>query len=267
MEKLIVLGTGNATATKCFNTCFVIQNETENFLVDTGGGNGILSALEKVNIAYDKLHHIFITHGHTDHLLGIVWLIRVIGTAMNKNKYDGNCYIYCHSGLVDAIQTIVRLTVQEKFYKYMNDRILFVPLEDGDCRQVAGYDVTFFDICSTKAKQYGFTMQLHNGRKLTCMGDEPYREEAYAYANGADWLLHEAFCLYSERDVFKPYEKYHSTVREACELAEALHVKNLVLWHTEDSNMAERKARYTAEGKQYYDGNLYVPEDLEILEL
>lgn len=267
MEKLIVLGTGNAAATKCFNTCFVIQNEKEGFLVDTGGGNGILSALEKVKIDYKDLHHIFITHEHTDHLLGIVWLIRVIGTAMNKNKYDGNCYIYCHSALVDAIQTIVRLTVQEKFYKYMNDRILFVPLEDGDCKQLAGYDVTFFDIGSKKAKQYGFTMTLHNGRKLTCMGDEPYKEDSYEYANQADWLLHEAFCLYSERDIFKPYEKYHSTVREACELAEELHVKNLVLWHTEDSNMAERKERYTEEGKQYYNGNLYVPDDLEMVEL
>ena len=35
--------------------------------------------------------------------------------------------------------------------------------------------------------------------------------------------------LYSQRDVFDPYEKHHSTVKDACELAEKLNVKNLLL--------------------------------------
>lgn len=39
---------------------------------------------------------------------------------------------------------------------------------------VIGHQMTFFDIQSTKAKQYGFCMDLGNGRKLTCCGDEPY---------------------------------------------------------------------------------------------
>lgn len=31
MEKLIVLGTGNASVTKCYNTCSIIQDEKEIF--------------------------------------------------------------------------------------------------------------------------------------------------------------------------------------------------------------------------------------------
>ena len=46
-ETLIILGTGNATVTKCFNTCFAIETGEEYFLVDTGGGNGIMTQLEK----------------------------------------------------------------------------------------------------------------------------------------------------------------------------------------------------------------------------
>lgn len=46
-ETLIILGTGNAAVTKCFNTCFAIQTGEEYFLVDTGGGNGIMTQLEK----------------------------------------------------------------------------------------------------------------------------------------------------------------------------------------------------------------------------
>ena len=38
MEKIIMLGTGNGGTLDLYNTCFVIQNENGNFLVDTGGG-------------------------------------------------------------------------------------------------------------------------------------------------------------------------------------------------------------------------------------
>lgn len=84
---------------------------------------------------------------------------------------------------------------------------------------------------------------------------------------GSDWLLHEAFCLYRDREIFEPYEKHHSTVKEACELAESLRIPNLVLWHTEDKDLAQRKKLYTAEGREYYHGNLLVPEDGEIIAL
>ncbi len=108
---------------------------------------------------------------------------------------------------------------------------------------------------------------MKNGRKLTCAGDEPYNPLCAPYVEGSDWLLHEAFCLYEERDRFKPYEKHHSTVKDACELAEQMKIANLVLWHTEDKSVGHRKELYTAEGCQYYHGNLYVPDDQEILDL
>ena len=56
-------------------------------------------------------------------------------------------------------------------------------------------------------------------------------------------------------------------MKDACEAAQKLHVENLVLYHTEDTDIRNRKERYTAEGKQYFDGNLYVPDDLEAIEL
>lgn len=74
-EELILLGTGNATVTRCFNTCFAIKRGEEYFLVDTGGGNGIMTQLEKANIPMEAIHEIFMSHEHTDHLLGLIWLI------------------------------------------------------------------------------------------------------------------------------------------------------------------------------------------------
>ena len=118
MEQLYILGTGNATVTRCYNTCFALKNPQEQFfMIDTGGGNGILRILEDMNMDLGRIHHIFITHEHTDHLLGIVWLIRVIATRMKNNQYEGDLNIYCHQDLPETITTICRLTVQGKFFK------------------------------------------------------------------------------------------------------------------------------------------------------
>ncbi|MBQ6759434.1 MAG: hypothetical protein IJP42_10205, partial [Selenomonadaceae bacterium] len=61
--------------------------------------------------------------------------------------------------------------------------------------------------------------------------------------------------------------KNHSTVKDACELAETLHVKNLLLYHTEDKNLSVRKKLYCAEGQEYFSGKIHVPDDLETLAL
>ena len=110
-------------------------------------------------------------------------------------------------------------------------------------------------------------MDLGDGKRLTCCGDEPYNEKEKDYAENSTWLLHEAFCLSSQADIFHPYEKHHSTVKDACRLAEALGVANLVLYHTEDRNLSRRKTLYREEGALYYHGNLHVPDDLEVLQL
>ena len=266
-EELIILGTGNATVTKCYNTCFSIRKEHEYFLVDTGGGNGILAQLEKAGIPLERIHNIFISHEHTDHVLGLVWLIRMIATKMKNGSYEGNLDIFCHEELKETSLTIVNLTVQAKFTKLIGERILFHTIRDGEKRTVMGYDLTFFDIRSTKAKQFGFTTVLENGRKFTFIGDENFQEYESPFVEGADWFLHESFCLYAQRDIFKPYEKHHATVKEACEVGERFGVKNLILYHTEDKNIVRRRELYTAEGRQYYSGNLLVPEDLDVIEL
>ena len=132
---------------------------------------------------------------------------------------------------------------------------------------ILDYKVKFFDIRSTKARQFGFVTTLNNGKRLTFCGDEPYQEHCFEYAYQTDYFLHEAFCLDKEKDEFKPYEKHHGTVKDSAELAQKLEVKNLLLWHTEDKNIRKRKSLYKKEARKYYKGNVYVPYDREMIEL
>lgn len=120
--KLTILGTGNATVTECYNTCFALSEEGKHFLVDCGGGNRILKVLKETKISLEDVHDIFITHEHADHILGIVWMIRLIGTKMNQGNYEGNLRIYCHSDLVNTIQTLSKLTTQKKVCKHFDKK-------------------------------------------------------------------------------------------------------------------------------------------------
>ena len=157
MERLIILGTGNAQAIHCYNTCYAMQKEEEYFLVDAGGGNGILSALDKADIPLEQIHNIFVTHAHNDHILGMVWMIRMIATSMNKGNYEGTLTIYCHEELVDTIKTLTKLTIGKKFYQHFDERIIFHVVGHGDTVKILGDSFTFFDIGSTKEKQFGYT--------------------------------------------------------------------------------------------------------------
>lgn len=265
--KLTMLGTGNALVSECYNTCFVLSENDEYFLVDGGGGNGILHQLKHVGMDWKDMRTIFVTHKHLDHIMGAVWMIRMICQHMSQGQYEGEATIYAHDEVIGLLRGMAENLLQKKQTKFLDERLRLVAVEDGETKTILGKATTFFDIHSTKAKQFGFCRDLGEGRKLTCCGDEPYNDSEKSYVENSTWLLHEAFCLYSQADIFSPYEKHHSTVKDACELAESMGAANLVLYHTEDRNLGRRKELYTEEGKNYYHGNLYVPEDLEVLAL
>ena len=110
-------------------------------------------------------------------------------------------------------------------------------------------------------------MTTVENKKVVCCGDEPLAEDISYIAENCELLMHEAFCLYSERNIFKPYQKFHSTAKDACVMAEKLNVKSIILYHTEDTHLENRKELYTAEGEQFYKGNIIVPDDNEIINI
>ena len=265
--KLTMLGTGHATVTECYNTCFILSESNQYFLVDGGGGNTLLRQLKYAGIDWRNIKAIFVTHRHLDHIMGILWMIRLICQSMLRRNYDGNVTIYAHRELTELLYDMACKLLKKKEISFIGNRLYLIPLSDGDEYTVIGHRVRFFNIHSTKAKQYGFTMYLSEEEKLTCCGDEPFNKSEQEYAQDSKWLLHEAFCLYSQADQFRPYEKHHSTVLDACRIAQQLHVRNLLLYHTEDENISRRRELYTAEGRRVFSGNLYVPDDLEEIEL
>ena len=270
MNQITMLGTGNATVSQIYNTCFVLQTSSTLMLVDAGGGNGILSQLKKANVLISDIHHLFVTHAHTDHVLGVIWVIRMVAQCKG---YEGLLHVYGNDKVMKVIKTIIDMILAKKQLAKVAERVVFHQLEDSDCFEVGDMKLECFDIQSTKEKQFGFRAELPSSDEsgkplvLACLGDEPYNEQNRRYIVGADWMMCEAFCLYADRDTFKPYEKCHSTALDAGKLAEKLGVKNLILYHTEEKTLADRKENYTREAAENFKGRIFVPDDLEVIEL
>lgn len=265
--EIVFLGTGNAAVTEIYNTCFALIDKGECFLVDAGGGNTILSRLKKAGIGLGDIKNIFVTHKHIDHILGVIWLIRMIAQNMDKGKISGSVNIYGHDEVITLLEDICGKLLQKKQTRHFGEDIFFNTVSDGESISVMDRRVEFFDIHSTKAKQFGFAMELDGSRRLCCCGDEPLNENNIRYARGCAWLLHEAFCLEDDADKFKPFEKSHTTVKRAAATAKEMGAENLVIYHSEDSTIKTRKQLYTAEAKTEFDGAIYVPEDMERMEL
>ena len=251
--------------------------EERYFLVDAGGGNGILSQLAHAGIDRYEIRSMFISHRHTDHIMGGVWMMRNVLHGLKYGDFEGEASIYGNTEVIRILRGMAELLFTPRDLAFIGPNLHLIEVADGDVHEILGRRVMFFDTGSTKSAMSGFRMELDRAgdghaepdarRVLVFCGDEPVRESTRRYAADAQWALFEAFCLYEDAGRFRPYEKGHSTVKNACELAQELGVRNLVLYHTEDTDLPLRRKRYTAEGQRYYHGNLYVPDDLDVIEL
>lgn len=265
MEKLILLGTGHAMTLDCFNTCFVIDDpEGEATLVDTGGGLQVLRQLRDAGVQLERIHDVFISHQHTDHLLGLFWILRAMGRRVTDPAYGRPLTIYMHRELEAIARTAILAIMPPNQLKTLDDRILFRVVEENEEGILGGHPVIYYDTFSNTERQFGFRMILKNGQSLIFNGDVPLHRENYFRAEGVDWLLHDAFNLASEGGRANPG---HSTVLSAAKTAEEVGAKHLVLYHGGDRDLPTRKERYLAEAAAVYHGIAYAPNDLDVIDL
>lgn len=128
----------------CYNTCFTLENnEKEHILVDTGGGLQIIKQLRDAKIDFRKIHNIILSHKHTDHILGMFWIIRYA----------------------------------QKFTKLMDKSSIFNIVEDKEEIKILNYNIKFLDVQSKKDRQFGFKTTLTNGKTFVFLGDETFDEK------------------------------------------------------------------------------------------
>ena len=141
MQQLYVFGTGNAQAVNCYNTCFALRADDDYLMVDAGGGNGILRILREKDVPLTSIHHLVVSHAHTDHVLGVIWVMRMIAQAMKKDNYAGTLHVYCHRELAQQLHTLCEITFPTpKLCRLLDDRIVFEIVADGENSTILGHE-------------------------------------------------------------------------------------------------------------------------------
>lgn len=262
MNKLRFLGVGHGSTEELYNTCFTIENEQGVFLIDTGGSITIVSRLKQIGLNIPDVHNIFISHSHMDHILGLIWMFKKIGVLVIKGKLKDKINIYCNDVVYEAIKGITSYVLPNELADAAYSVINFIILNDGDKYIINGVEYEFFDIMAKSAKQFGFECLL-NDKKFVFLGDETFKPVLSERILGADYVAHEAFCLDVEENIFHAYEKNHSTALSVARSMEKLNVKNIILYHTEETHGDDRKKMYTEEAQKKFKGNVYVPDEFE----
>ena len=221
MEKLIMLGTGNGGALDLYNTCFTIQNNNGNFLVDTGGSMEIIKRLKQINVDIKDIKHIFISHSHIDHILGLIWMLKQLSVASINGEIKAKTNIYCNDIVYKAIIEVSKHVIQKNLVAEFSNTVNFHVLSDEQRVSINGIEYTFFDINAKGTKQFGFECILCR-KKLIFLGDETLNPNLYNRVRKTDYVMHEAFCLDSEENIFHAYQKNHSTVKSASKVMNEL---------------------------------------------
>jgi len=103
--EVTILGTSSALPTRDrFPTSQVVNHYDRFFMIDCGEGAQI--QIRKTKISFQRINHIFISHLHGDHYLGLPGLL----SSMDLLGRTADLNIYCPKGLDEFIDTNLRIS-------------------------------------------------------------------------------------------------------------------------------------------------------------
>ncbi|HEX9894559.1 MAG TPA: ribonuclease Z [Gemmatimonadales bacterium] len=277
MLSVTFLGTAAACPTVDRNvSALAVQREGETLLFDCG--EGTQRQMMRYGVGF-SFREIFLTHYHSDHILGVTGLLRTLGLQDRQESIT----IYGPRPAARIVGALIGVGIERTRFP-----VEIVELLPGDRLRRAEYDLAVFQtdhrpdtvgyalvehirkgrFNPERARELGIPEgplwgKVHRGEAVTLpdgrtLGPEelvgpprPGRTLVYSgdtrpsprvieLAHGADLLIHEA--TFGEDESQRAQETGHSTAREAAEVARMARVRRLVLTHI--------SARYTREAPE-----------------
>jgi ribonuclease Z len=267
--KIHILGCGSATPTlRHAPTAQIVELRDKLYLIDCGEGTQL--QMRKYHIRFNRLNHVFISHLHGDHCFGLPGLVSTLGMLGRRGDLvvhgPADTEIFLSSFLSQFCKDIpykVRFNAidPQNHALVMEDHSLSVysiplkhripacgylfsekPREPHILReQVDFYRVPVRELAGIKQGKDFITEDgaIVPCTRLTRPADPPRRyaycsDTAFApsilpYVEGVDCLYHESTFL--EKDLPRAKDTFHSTARQAAEIALRAGVKRLILGH------------------------------------
>lgn len=253
-----MLGTGHGKAISCYNYCFLLKIDNTNLLVDSGGSIQIINQLNKIGMSAEDIDNIFISHAHIDHILGLIWIIRVLCPKYFNGLINKKINIYGNNDVITKLYHLIDLFIPRDFNCVIEKYFNFVKLIDKQYFWISNVKINVFDIRSKRICEFGFVMK-YNTKKIVYLGDERYNELNEKYIVNYDYAFMDA------RDLNNNENSLHSSVKYSAKIAQKYHIKNLILSHCNE--LKNRKDIFKNEAAKYFSGNIFVPNDLDVIDI
>lgn len=236
-----LLGTGSpAPVMRRFGPAVLVQAGGRNLLIDSG--RGVTQRLMQLGLKLGEIEPLFITHLHSDHIVGIpdLWLtgwleagyaqrkgpFRVRGPAGTQNLMDG---------LVQAFDWDIKARIADQNLDPANLKPEVTEIRQGVVYDQAGVKVTAFDVDHGELLKPAFGYRIdYAGRSVTISGDTRFSENLIKHATGTDLLIHQVAAARAElleQATFKVILDHHTKPEEAGTVFSRTKPKLAVYYH------------------------------------
>jgi len=224
--KVTLLGTGSpAPIMKRFGPGTLVQVNGQNLLFDAG--RGVTQRLYQVGQPMGKLDALFLTHLHSDHVVGIpdVWLTGWLRAPYAQR--NGPFRVFGPEGtrnLMEALQKAYAWDIETRVADQgLKREAIAVDVtefgDEGTIYEKDGVKVTSIKVDHGEKVKPAFGYRIdYGGRSVVISGDTKFDENLIARAAGADLLIHQVAAMRPELlkiPVFKVIMAHHTSPEEA----------------------------------------------------
>lgn len=280
-----ILGCGSALpTTRHFSSSQVVNIREKLFMIDCGEGAQL--QLRRSKLKFTRLSHIFISHLHGDHCFGLMGLIStfgLLGRTASLHIYaheelekllQPQLNFFCKGMTYEVKFHAIDPTKAETIYEDRSVTVSTIPLRHripacGFLFQekrtpnhiirdmIDFYRIPVFElnrikngadyVCpdGTVVPNNRLTTPSAEPRSYAYCSDTLYQESIIPQIKGANLLFHEA--TFAQADLSRAKETYHTTARQAAEIAQKAEVKQLAIGHFsaryEDENVLLEEAK------------------------
>jgi ribonuclease Z len=261
MYNVVFLGTANAFPSER-RSCAGLLIEAPDFRMLVEASPGIVPRLAKIGVSADDIRHVFISHSHGDHMLGFPILV------LNRIRAATRLQVYAAQDTLSTLQMLWTLAYADFDSNYLKcdwHRLSDRRLDEVEI--VSGVTLRTIVVpyppgAMTLAARWDFT----DGPSVTYVTDTIPNTASIQLAEGSDLLIHEATYSAVLQPDADPAMHFHSTARQAGEIARQADCSRLALVHLGPVT-GDQPDVLIEEARDGTDLHVIVPEDGERVRL
>ena len=279
--KVTLLGTGSPQPSiNRFGPGVLVQAGSETLLIDCG--RGVTQRLVQSGVKLGAANKLFITHLHSDHVVGIpdLWLTGWL--EIPSAQRNGAFQVFGPEGTRNMMESLekayewdIRTRIADQKLARENVAVSVTEIKEGVVYERDGVKVTAFEVDHGDLIKPAFGFRIdYGGRSAVVSGDTRFNENLIRHATGTDLLIHQVAAVRPEllaSPVFQAILAHHTKPDEAGVVFARTKPRLAVFYHFSLLGTPQVPAMTEQEvvelARRNYSGPLVAGEDLMVFRI